>query len=160
MPKGTPPRVLAIDPGYDRLGAAVMEGDALLFSECYTPPKGALFERLAAVHRRVAGLIKEYAPEALAIETLFFTKNQKTAIAVAEARGVIILAGAQAGVSLYEYSPQDVKIAVTGSGSASKEGVIKMVSKILALPPGKRHDDEYDAIALAIAHRSRARFPR
>ena len=152
--------VLAIDPGYDRLGVAVMEGATLLFSECYTPPKGALAERLAAVYARVEALIREYAPNAVAVETLFFTKNQKTAIAVAEARGVIVLAAARSGIPLFEYSPQDVKIAVTGSGAASKEGVIKMVPKIVALPLRERKDDEYDAIALALAHQSRSRIPK
>jgi crossover junction endodeoxyribonuclease RuvC len=153
-------RVLAIDPGYDRLGVAVMEGNTLLFSECYTPPPGALSERLSAVYRRVTALIHTYEPNAVAVETLFFTKNQKTAIAVAEARGVIVLAAAECSVSLFEYSPQDVKIAVTGNGAAAKDGVIKMVPKIVALPAGKRKDDEYDAIALAIAHQSRSKLPR
>ena len=153
-------RVLAIDPGYDRVGVAVMEGNTLLFSECYIPPKGALAERLLAVYRRITTLIKKHHPEAVAVETLFFTKNQKTAIAVAEARGVIVLAAAECDVSLFEYSPQDVKIAVTGNGAAEKSGVIKMVPKIVALPAGKRKDDEYDAIALAIAHQSRSRLPR
>jgi crossover junction endodeoxyribonuclease RuvC len=149
---GTRGRVLAIDPGYDRLGIAVMEKDALIFSECFVPPKGTLPARLASVYQRVNTLIQHYAPESMATETLFFTKNQKTAMAVAEARGVILLAAENSGISLFEYSPQAVKIAVTGNGSATKDGVAKMVEKILKLPSKKRLDDEYDAIALAIAH--------
>lgn len=153
-------RVLAIDPGYDRVGIAVLDTNALVHSECFIPPKGLLEARLSAVYRHITGLIREHKPGALALETLFFSKNQKTAIAVAEARGVIMLAAAESDTALFEYSPQAVKLAVTGSGNASKEGVIKMVSKILVLPPKKRLDDEYDAIALAIAHRSRSRFPK
>jgi crossover junction endodeoxyribonuclease RuvC len=153
----TSSRVLAIDPGYDRIGCAIMEKDKLLFSECFVPAKGEFGERLKEIYRHCAGLIREYHPSAVALETLYFSTNQKTAIRVAEARGVLVLAAAEASIPLFEYSPQAVKIAVTGSGSAPKSGVIKMVSKIVPLPPGKRHDDEYDAIALAIAHLAQAR---
>jgi crossover junction endodeoxyribonuclease RuvC len=146
--------VLAIDPGYDRLGIAVMEKDTLVFSECFVPPKGPLPARLASVYQRVTTLIQDHAPESMAVETLFFTKNQKTAMAVAEARGVILLAAENSGIPVFEYSPQAVKIAVTGSGSATKEGVAKMVERILKLLPKKRLDDEYDAIALAMAHQA------
>ncbi len=150
-------RVLAVDPGYDRIGCAVMEKNKLLFSECFIPAQGEFGERLREAYRRVSWLIQEYAPGAIALETLYFGTNQKTAIRVAEARGVIVLAAAEAGVTLYEYSPQAVKIAVTGSGNAPKNGVVKMVSKLIPLPPGKRYDDEYDAIALALAHAAQTR---
>lgn len=150
--------VIAVDPGYDRVGIAIMEGSALLHSECFIPPKGTFPKRLGSVFQRVTAVIQKYRPDALAIETLFFTKNQKTALHVAEARGVIILSGTEAGISVFEYSPQEVKIAVTGSGSAGKDAVIKMVEKLVPLPKKKRHDDEYDAIALAIAHQSTVRF--
>lgn len=88
----------------------------------------------------------------MALETLFFTKNQKTAMKVAEARGVIQLAGAEHGLAITEYSPQAVKIAVTGSGNAAKDAVIRMVDRLIPLSKTKRLDDEYDAIALGIAH--------
>lgn len=146
------PVSIAIDPGYDRLGIAVFEGTALLHSECFTPGKGALPDRLLAVHERVRLMIQEFRPTSLAIETLFFNKNQKTAIAVAEARGAIVVAARSEGVEVVEYSPQAVKIAVTGSGNAGKDGVIRMVEKLLKLPTKKRLDDEYDAIALGICH--------
>ena len=155
MPRSS--RVLAIDPGYDRIGCAVMEKNKLLFSECFVPEKGAFEERLLELHRHVSGLIRAYAPAAVALETLYFSTNQKTAIRVAEARGVLVLAAAEGGIPLFEYSPQAVKIAVTGSGNAPKSGVIKMVPKIIPLPPGKHYDDEYDAIALAIAHLAQSR---
>lgn len=152
--------VIAVDPGYDRVGIAIMEGNTLLHSECFIPEKGEFTVRLHAVFKRVSAVIKEFNPDALAIETLFFTKNQKTAIHVAEARGVITLAGAEAGVQVYEYSPQDVKIAVTGSGNAQKDAVIRMVERLIPLKERKRHDDEYDAIALALAHQSKSSFMR
>lgn len=143
---------IAVDPGYDRLGIAVFEGKALLHSECYTPPKGDLPDRLLAVHTRVRLLIEEFQPASLAIETLFFSKNQKTALAVAEARGAIVVAARAGGLTVSEYSPQAVKIAVTGSGNAHKDAVIRMVERLLTLPTKKRLDDEYDAIALGICH--------
>jgi len=145
-------RSIAIDPGYDRMGAAVFEGSTLIHSECFEPPKGGFAERLRAIHERVAALITEYSPSSLALETLFFSKNQTTAIKVAEARGVIELAAAEASIPVVEYSPQAVKTAVTGSGNADKEGVKKMAMLLLKLPEKKRLDDEYDAIALGVAH--------
>lgn len=151
-------RVIAIDPGYDRVGIAVMEKNELLHSECFIPPKGDLEIRLRDVYRRITAVIHEYSPGSLALETLFFSKNQKTAIAVAEARGVIMLAAAENDLHLSEYSPQAVKIAVTGSGNAGKDGVIKMVEKLLTMPKKKRYDDEYDAIALALAHQASVKF--
>lgn len=146
--------VLAIDPGYDRVGLAVFEGNTLTHSECFVPATKDFSLRLKTVYQRITTLIHTHKPDAVAIETLFMTKNQKTALKVAEARGVAILATAEAGVPLFEYSPQAVKIAVTGSGNADKKSVIKMVDLIVKLPPKKRLDDEYDAIALGIAHQS------
>ncbi len=149
-------RVLAIDPGYDRLGIAVVEGDAskpqLVWSDCVEPKKGSPPARLAEVHRAVAGALKKYAPDLLAIETLFFsTNNKKTALPVAEARGVILSAAGLAGVLVLECSPQQVKLAVTGYGNADKAAVARMIPRLIALPPRKRRDDELDAIALGIA---------
>lgn len=143
---------IAIDPGYDRVGIAVFEKQTLIHSECFTPPKGEVPERLSAVFTRVSELIAKYQPSSLAIESLFFNKNQKTAIHVAEARGAITVAAMQRGVSVHEYSPQAVKIAVTGSGSAQKDAVIRMVERLVVLEKRKRLDDEYDAIALGICH--------
>ncbi len=147
-------RILAIDPGYDRLGIAVVEGDpsrpSLLWSDCILPDKGAREERLACVSRAVTDAIAEYAPSALAIETLFFSINKKTALGVAEARGAILAAAGLTSLPVIECSPQQVKLAVTGHGGADKAAVARMIPKLLSLPKRKRLDDELDAIAIGI----------
>jgi crossover junction endodeoxyribonuclease RuvC len=148
-------RVLAIDPGYARLGIAVVEGSSsrptLVMSGCVLPENGAREDRLARVSDAVADAIKEYAPDALAIETLFFSINKKTAIGVAEARGAVLAAAGAASLPVIERSPQQVKLAVTGHGGADKAAVARMIPKIIALPEKKRLDDELDAIAIGIA---------
>ena len=147
-------RILAIDPGYDRLGIAVIEGNpsrpTLLWRDCIIPDKGTREKRLACVWRAVTGAIVEYAPDALAIETLFFSVNKKTAIGVAEARGTILTAAGVVGLPVIECSPQQVKFAITGHGVADKKSVAQMIPKLLALAPKKRLDDELDAIAIGI----------
>lgn len=148
-------RVLAIDPGFDRMGLAVIEGDPSrpthIWSECISPPKGAPEERLAHIHDAVAEAISTYDPEVVAIESLFWsTNNKRSALGVAEARGVALSAAAEAGLSVSEHSPQQVKLAVTGYGAADKKAVAAMVPRLISLPQKKRLDDELDAIALAI----------
>lgn len=147
-------RVLAIDPGYDRLGIAVLEGDAsrptLLWSDCVTPEKGAGSERLAHISRVVSDAITTYVPDVLAIETLFFSINKKTAFGVAEARGAILAASGIAALPVVEYSPQQVKNAVTGHGGADKAAIARMIPLLLTLPKKKRLDDELDAIGIGI----------
>ena len=149
-------RILAIDPGFDRMGLAVLEGDPSrpthIWSDCVIPPRGAPEERLAYVHEAVALAIREHAPDRVAIESLFWsTNNKKSALGVAEARGAALSAAAEAGLSVSEHSPQQVKLAVTGYGNADKKAVASMIPRLLSLPPKKRLDDELDAIALAIA---------
>lgn len=157
MPPKKTQSVIAIDPGYDRVGIAIFSyKKKLVHSECFIPKTKDFSGRLVAIHTRLSTLIEEHRPDAVALETLFFSRNQKTAIKVAEARGVVILCAAEAGIPLSEYSPQAVKLAVTGSGNADKKSVIKMVDLILTLSPKKRVDDEYDAIALGLAHRGGA----
>ncbi|MFA6519346.1 MAG: crossover junction endodeoxyribonuclease RuvC [Candidatus Paceibacterota bacterium] len=147
-------RILAIDPGYDRLGIAVIEGDpsrpTLLWSDCIIPDKGAREDRLARVSGGVTDAITEYKPDALAIETLFFSVNKKTALGVAEARGAILAAAGSAFLPVIECSPQQVKLAVTGHGGADKGAVARMVPQLLTLSKKKRLDDELDAIAIGI----------
>lgn len=147
-------RVLAIDPGFDRLGLAVLEGDPSrpthIWSDCVIPPKGTADERLAVVHNAVALAIRMHAPDFLALETLFFSTNKKTALGVAEARGAVLSAAGEAGIPVTEHSPGTVKLAVTGNGRADKKSIAMMVPKLIALPPKKRLDDELDAIAVGI----------
>ena len=147
-------RILAIDPGFDRLGMAVVEGDpsrpTLVMSTCVLPAKGEPVERLALVSRAVTEAIAEYMPDALALETLFFGVNKKTAMGVAQARGAILAAAGLAALPVIECSPQQVKLAVTGHGGADKKSVAAMLPHLLTLPPKKRLDDELDAIAVGI----------
>ena len=147
-------RILAIDPGYDRLGIAVIEGDpsrpTLLWSDCILPDKDASEQRLARVSRAITEAARDYAPDMLAIETLFFSVNKKTALKVAEARGAILAAAGNASLPVIECSPQQVKLAVTGYGGADKKAVANMLPQLLSLPKKKRLDDELDAIAIGI----------
>lgn len=152
-----PNRVIGIDPGFDRCGVAVLgkEGgkEKLLFSTCIvTNPKDTHERRLLAIGEELAKIIKKWKPKALATEKLFFNLNVRTALKVAEARGVILYEAARANLPLHEYSPQDIKIAVTGYGKASKPQVESMVLRILGLKKGPKHDDETDAIAVCITH--------
>jgi len=147
-------KILAIDPGYDRMGIAVIEGDpsrpSLLWSDCVLPEKGTASKRLAHISRSVTAAIQQYSPDALAIETLFFGVNKKTVIGVAEARGAILTAAGLVDLPVIECSPQQVKNAVTGYGNASKTAVASMIPRLVQLQKKKRLDDELDAIAIGI----------
>ena len=114
------------------------------------PEKGVHAERLAEVSQAVSSALKKYAPDVLAIETLFFSVNKKTALKVAEARGAILAAAGLASVLVIECSPQEVKLAVTGHGGADKKAIAGMIPLLLDLPKKKRLDDELDAIAIGI----------
>lgn len=148
-------RVLGIDPGFDRLGLAVLEGDpsrpTVVWSACVTPAKGTASERLNAVHEAVVSAILQHHPDKLSIETLFFSTNKKTALAVAESRGAILAAAGAHEVRVSEYSPGQVKLAVTGHGGADKGAIARMIPHLVKLDERKRLDDELDAIAVAIA---------
>ena len=148
-------RVLAVDPGYDRLGVAVIEGDpsrpVCVWSSVILPPKARREARLACVFSAIKEAIETYEPTVLALESLFFTKNQTTGIGVAEARGAVLTAAGLVRLPVLEFSPQQVKLAVTGYGNADKKAIMLMVPKLVSLDSRKRLDDEYDAIALGIA---------
>jgi crossover junction endodeoxyribonuclease RuvC len=148
-------RVLAIDPGYDRLGIAIMEkvdnAEILLHSECLeTNKKDTFIKRLFFVGKRIEELLTLYSPTALGIETLFFNKNIKTAIGVAQTRGVIIYLAEKANCEIYEFGPQEIKVAVTGYGKSDKKAIINMVKRLVMNVPDNALDDEYDAIAVGI----------
>jgi crossover junction endodeoxyribonuclease RuvC len=148
-------RVLAIDPGYDRVGLAVMEADNVLFSHCIeTDRKAKHAERLLQIGEFLTEVIKKWKPSTLAIEQLFFNQNATNALKVSEARGVILYAAAKASLNIFEYSPQAIKLAVTGYGKADKSQVEMMARKLVKIEDSKKKklDDELDAIALCITH--------
>ena len=150
-------RVLAIDPGFERIGIAVIERDEktrkekLIHSECFKTKSALPFpERLSLIGGKIGETIKEFEPDALAIEKLYFETNQKTAMGVSEARGVMVYEAARKGLPVYEYTPLEIKVAVTGYGKATKEQVGGMVGKLIALPQKISSDDEMDSIACGL----------
>ena len=144
-------KILGIDPGYDRVGIAIIENGVLTHSECFsTSPKDAFHKRLKEIGQRINEVIKTFSPDVMALESLFITKNQKTAMRVAEARGVISYEACLKGIEIHEYSPPQIKVAVTGHGGSDKSQIIKMIPLLLKIKAKKALDDEYDAIAVAL----------
>lgn len=154
--------VLAIDPGFGRCGVAVLEGSgskaALLYSSCIETKAGGEFsERLLFVANEIVRLIGEYKPETIALEEIYFTNNAKTAIHVAEIRGMLVYLAASRNIPLVEFNPLAIKIAITGYGRATKEQVTKMTEKLITLPKKKTLDDEYDAVAVGLTALAQAK---
>lgn len=150
-------RILGIDPGYAIVGCGVIEYDGRNFTTLdygpITTPAGIPFaDRIAAIYDGVAGLLELYRPDAMAVEKLYFNTNQKTAIDVAQARGVILLAARQKGVPFFEYTPLQVKQSVVGYGRAVKQQIIEMTTRLLNLKKPPKPDDVADALAIAICH--------
>ena len=157
-------RILGIDPGYERLGIAILEKgnnakpfgkaqgkERVLFSECFKTKAELPFqERIALVGEKIKEVIKKYKPDILAIETLFMNTNQKTVMRVAEVRGVIIYECARGKLSIFEATPLQIKIATTGYGRSEKSQVMKMVKLLVDIEKNKTSDDELDAIAAAL----------
>jgi crossover junction endodeoxyribonuclease RuvC len=149
--------ILAIDPGYDRCGIAIIKtgtanASAVEHSWCIqTNKKETKAQRYAVIFRSLEEAIKEYQPDAIALETLFFSVNKTSAMAVAEARGIVVVLSGLNNIPLIELSPQEVKQGMTGSGNADKTAVQKMVAMTLKIDISKKLDDEVDAIALGIA---------
>ena len=149
-------RVLAIDPGYERIGIAVVEKkerqkEVLVFSECFQTSASLDFvTRLGLIGARIRDVLAEYSVDMLAIEGLFFSKNTKTALKVSEARGVILFQAVDRGVSVFEYTPNQIKVAVTGYGKATKNDIHHMIHRLIKLDDRKRIDDEIDAIAIGL----------
>lgn len=155
-------KVLAIDPGYGRCGVAVVERDGmkdvLVYSACIeTSAEEEFAERLNAVVRACETLVNAHALDCIAMEKLFFAKNQKTAMRVAEVRGAILSLAGSAAIPVFEYSPGEVKSAAAGSGSADKTQVAKMLHSLVKIDKVIKHDDEYDAIAIGVTHLAHAR---
>ena len=157
-------KILAIDPGYERMGVAIIEKlpkekDTLVYSGCFkTSAKLPFHERLILLGKEVERVTKKYKPRALAIEKLYFETNKKTAMGVSEARGVIIYAGTHLGLDLYEYTPPQIKVAVTGYGKADKKMVMDMVPKLIHIKEKIKSDDELDAIAIGLTCLACERF--
>ncbi len=150
-------RILGIDPGLATVGFSIVdvEKSKMKLVTCgvvSTPAHTSLSSRLDRIFEDMNELISSFNPDVMSIEELFFNTNITTGIAVAHARGVILLSAYRAGVQVFEYTPLQVKQAVVGYGRAEKNQVIDMVRRILALPAAPKPDDAADAVALAICH--------
>ena len=160
------PVVLGIDPGLTRCGYAAVEGigagggRALSRGVIRTPPTDALPTRLAALRRELAALIAELRPAVVAVEHVFFQVNVRTAMSVGQASGLALAEAAAAGCEVVQYTPNQVKEAVAGYGSAGKEQVGHMVQTLLGLPEVPRPPDAADAAALALCHLAHAPMRR
>lgn len=149
--------ILGIDPGIARTGWGVIEYKKLnikykKYGCVETFPDKNSSERLHIIYQKIQALIREYSPDVMAVEQLFFNTNAKTAFSVGEARGVILLAGAEKKLPVFIYTPLQVKVALTGYGRAEKQQVGKMVKAILGLDKVPKPDDTADALAVALCH--------
>jgi crossover junction endodeoxyribonuclease RuvC len=149
--------VLGIDPGTALCGYGIVrdDNDEMRLVTCgaiATPAKQPLATRLLQIHTELKWLIKKHQPEAVSVEKLFYGKNAKTALAVGHARGVALLAAAEAGLPVHEYTPNEVKQALVGWGGAEKQQMQAMVRTLLRLDSIPKPDDAADAVAIAICH--------
>ncbi len=156
-------RILGIDPGIAIVGYGVVdkEGNSyktIAYDAVTTRAHTPLPERLEKVYNGVNEIIKKYKPDAMSIEELFFNNNAKTALTVGQARGVIILAAMQNKIPVYEYTPLQVKQALTGYGRASKTQIQQMMKSMLGLSEVPKPDDVADALAIAVCHGNSMRF--
>lgn len=149
--------VLGIDPGTAITGYGLVKGEdddlsLVAYGAITTSSDWPLPERLQRIYRELTALIEDQQPTAVAVEELFFSKNVRTALSVGQARGVALLAAANAGLPIHEYTPLQVKQAITGYGRATKDQIQQMVRMLLALDSVPQPDDAADAIAVAICH--------
>ncbi len=150
-------RIIGIDPGYAIVGFGVVEYEhsgftVVDYGAVTTDAKTEFNTRLMEIYNDLCYIFDKYVPEAMAIERLYFTTNQKTAIAVAEARGIVLLAARQRNIPIYEYTPLQVKNSITGYGKAVKKQVQELTKNILKLPEIPKPDDTADALAIAVCH--------
>ena len=150
--------ILGIDPGTARLGWGVINGIRALGFGCITTAPVDPGTRLAHIYKELQVLLKKYKPDFVALEALFFAVNAKTVIPVAEARGIVLLAAAQAKIPLVSYTPLVIKQTITGSGAADKKQVQKMVQLQLKLKSIPKPDDTADALAIAMTHAYTKKF--
>lgn len=149
--------ILGIDPGYAIVGWGVVEYNGskfktLGYGAIETPAHTPTEDRLLMIYQGLEQIIKKYHPEQMAVEELFFNTNITTGIKVAEARGVILMCAKKLGISVFEYTPLQVKQAVAGYGRAEKKQVITMVTMMLGLQAPPKPDDTADALAIAVCH--------
>ena len=150
-------RIIGIDPGYAIVGFGVIEYerrrfDVIDYGAITTDADTDFNTRLLEIYGDVCSIFDRYKPESMAIERLYFTTNQKTAIAVAEARGIVLLAARQRNIDIFEYTPLQVKNSITGYGKAVKKQVQELTKNILKLPEIPKPDDTADALAIAVCH--------
>lgn len=158
-------KILGIDPGYERLGIAILEKpshfkdtegkknskEEVLFSECFQTKASLLFEeRLFLLGTQIEKIIKQYKPKILSIEKLFLNTNQKTAMRVAEVRGMILYIAKKNNLEIFEATPPQIKNAITGYGHSTKQEMNKMLKMLINIDKNKNSDDELDAIAIAL----------
>lgn len=157
-------RTIGVDPGIATLGFGLVDGDSepeIVAVGAVTTPAGVEMQtRLLDLYREVAATIEEYRPDVMAVEQLFFSRNVTNALAVGQARGVVLLAAAQYDLPVFEYKPSEVKLAVAGHGNADKHQMQTMVQIILQLDAAPRPDDAADALAVAICHVYSSRLAR
>ncbi len=148
--------ILAIDPGFERVGIAILERSlsgkhVVVYSECFkTSAKIPFADRLVLIGEHLESIIKKYKPSALSIEKLYLANNQKTVMNVSEARGVVLYIAKKNNLKIFEYTPPQIKVAVTGYGKADKHMVMDMVRKLVAIDAKIKSDDELDAIAIGL----------
>ncbi|MBO7400669.1 MAG: crossover junction endodeoxyribonuclease RuvC [Clostridia bacterium] len=153
--------ILGVDPGLATVGVGVVEANcgrfrALEYGAIITKPRQLLENRLAQIYDQLTDFIVKHKPDVMAVEELFFNTNQKTEVAVAQARGVILLAAQKQGLDIYEYTPLQIKQSVVGYGRAEKKQIIYMTRVILKLDSDPKPDDTADALAVAICHGNQA----
>jgi len=153
-------KIISIDPGYDRVGIAILEKsknthhkEILLYSDCLvTSAKNIFTERLRLIGLKIEEIIQQYQPTVMVIESLFFNSNQKTVMLVSEAKGAIKYIALSHKLDIFEYTPLQIKIAITGYGRSSKQQVTAMVKKLIPLHKKIVYDDEYDAVAVGLTY--------
>ncbi len=149
--------IMGIDPGIALMGFSLVEKagsriNLIDFGVIETSKSLADPQRLLCIYEELCLLLEKYSPEELAVESLYFTNNQKTAFQVGQARGVVLLTGAQKGIPVFSYTPNEIKVAVTGYGRAGKKQVQEMVMRLTGLKEVPKPDDAADAVAAGICH--------
>ena len=156
-------RIIGIDPGIAIVGYGVVEKEAnryktITYNAVTTQAHTPLETRLETIYNKINGILDEFRPDVMSVEELFFNNNAKTAFAVGQARGVILLSAVQHKIPIYEYTPLQVKQALTGYGRADKNQIQQMTKSMLGLYEIPKPDDVADALAIAVCHGNSMRF--